>query len=681
MGEIRPYHLEELEPSFVKVASTVTIGEIRPRLAEGVRWVVVEFQDPEGTTWSIADAYAVGHLVEADATPIGLLPQILTPALTLERTAQGFGEARWRAWRSRDRVLVVVENGAFAGLVGDPDHSLTRGEDAAQDEARFLRAKVEAPGAEPELRTESFAPGRPHTLTVSVGPHQAGLLTAETAVPPEQISAELLKVTVVAPWTTAEGQLFVPERGASSDCVLDLGVPPEGIVRLTIMVFSKTSLVQTATLIGETTDAAPEAPLALLIDASLWPRHGGPMPTLVADTDRVVAAVPTDDGFDLSGSGDLEEASKSLFEDLEMDLQGLWLDKHDLDDAETVDVLRKIARAGVALRDDLFERLPPDLRDAFGGTGPIQLVVRDPKLDVPLELFYDAPTPHLTDSVLCPGARESLRAGSCKSCGDGGSTGFICPMGFWGLRRVIERRVLQPDRSGAAPLRLAAPTTGGRPILTPLDSALVAKSERVEGGLDELKAALKQAPLRVLVADNWVEWSQAVSGQNPPPVLIAMPHVDQTGGESRMEIGDQTLERVDISPQYVCFPPRTDDRPGPVVLLLGCQTADAALAHRTMTSRFLASGASVVLGTRMPVIAAAAEHVGAAIIRSVFATHTNGAHEKKTAHSHEIDADGVPLGEAIRAARCQLVAEGNLVALALVALGDGGWLLPTRKSA
>jgi hypothetical protein len=145
-----------------------------------------------------------------------------------------------------------------------------------------------------------------------------------------------------------------------------------------------------------------------------------------------------------------------------------------------------------------------------------------------------------------------------------------------------------------------------------------------------------------------------------------MPHVDQTGREPTLEIGDDELERIDVSAQYVCFPPRTDDRPGPLVLLLGCETAAAPVAHRTMTSRFLTQGASIVLGTRMPVVAEAAPIVGAAIIRALLA---------------QSGAEHAVFGEAVRVARCQLVAEGQLVALALVALGDGGWRVPPRKVA
>ena len=240
-------------------------------------------------------------------------------------------------------------------------------------------------------------------------------------------------------------------------------------------------------------------------------------------------------------------------------------------------------------------------------------------------------------------------------------------MGFWGLRRVIERRVLDPDVSGAQPLRLSESSSAERPPLQALDAALFGRSARVEGSAaDVLVEALRDAGIRLAIADNWTEWSLGVSGDHPPPLLIAMPHVDQTGREPRLEIGDDQLERVDISSQYVCFPPHAVGQPGPLVLLLGCETASAPVAHRTMTSKFLTHGASIVVGTRMPVVAEAAPLVGAAIIRSLLA---QGA------------TDDVLFGEAVRVARCQLVADGHLVALALVVLGDGGWRVPARRAA
>jgi hypothetical protein len=676
MGTIRAERLAEIEGRFVVVDAATPIGEVGELLADAVRWVVVEHARPGAVpTWSIADAVAIRWL-DADTpsdTPIGLLPHLLTPALTLERTAQGIGEARWRAWRTPGRVLVVVENGRFAGLVGDPEQASTRGAEGASGESRFLRAKVETAGAEPELRTETFAPGCQHRLTVSIGPHQAGLLMAEVPVPPEAISSpQLLKVTAVAPWITSEGQLFVPEQGASSECVLDLGIPPPGIQRVTILVMSPTGLVQTATLIGETADTPTGGPLALLVDPSLWPRLAGAMPTLVADPDRIVAAVPThqgvgagapDGGFDVSSTGDLEQAAKVLWEELEIDLQGLWLDRLPLDDDATVESLRKLARAGVALREDLFDRLALRVREQFAGNGPIQLVVRDPTVDLPLELFYDRPVPHPTASVLCPTAHDALRTGTCAHCEQGASSDVICPMGFWGLRRVIERRVLEPDPGAAQPLRLESGPGRARPVLEALDAALVARSARVDASAVEvLRGALRQAGIQLAEADNWTEWSMAVTGRDPVPLLIAMPHVDQTALEPMLEIGDDRLGRVDLSEKHVRLPPHPPDQPGPLVLLLGCETAAAPVAHRTMTSRFLTRGASIVVGTRMPIVAEVAPMVGAALIDAI------------------ARAGDVTFGEAVRAARCQLVADGQLVALAVVALGDGGWRLPARAA-
>ena len=90
------------------------------------------------------------------------------------------------------------------------------------------------------------------------------------------------------------------------------------------------------------------------------------------------------------------------------------------------------------------------------------------------------------------------------------------------------------------------------------------------------------------------------------------------------------------------------------------------VAHRTMTSKFLTRGASIVVGTRMPVVAEVAPIVGAAIIRSLLAGS---------------ESEDQSFGEAMRVARCQLLADGQLVALAVVALGDGGWRVPHRSAA
>lgn len=673
MGEIRLNRLEPLAPLFVRVEASTTIGEIRLLLdaSPDVRLVVVESHHAGRTSWSFAHAHRIRYpeLDAAQATPIALLPDLLTPAIALERTAQGIGEARWRAQRLVGvGVIVVVENGRFMGLVGDPEAAFTRGADTPLTESRYLRAKVEAPDAPTPLRTDSFAAGRRHDLTISIGPHQAGLLSMDSPIPAEvTAAAQMLTVTVVAPWATVTGQMYLPEEGASSDCKLDLGVPvpdASGVVRLAIMVMSTTALVQTATLVGEATES-PGAPLALVTDASLWPGPADSTPTLVTDAHQVVAAVPADEGFIVSGVADMEEASRALHERLETELQGLWLDEAELRDDASVDVLRSIARAGVALREDLLERLSPESREQFAGDGPVQLVVRDPKMDVPLELFYDAATPHRSDSSLCPGALDSLRTGSCAHCGNKGSSDTICPMGFWGLRRVIERRVLDPDPQGAEPLRISASEGSARRKLAKLESALVASSDRVDADVFlEIIEALHRANIREQRAENWSAWSEAVTGAGAPTLLIAMPHVDQQGYEPRLEIGGDELERLDISAQYIKYPPEGPDEPGPVVLLLGCETASANIAHRTMMSKFLAQGASVVLGTRMPVVANVAPKIGTALIRAL---------------TDQLTGRSVSFATALLSARRSLVLDGQLVALALVAQGDGGWLIPPRE--
>ena len=64
----------------------------------------------------------------------------------------------------------------------------------------------------------------------------------------------------------------------------------------------------------------------------------------------------------------------------------------------------------------------------------------------PLELVYDLPAP-AKDATLCPGWKTALREGTCSEEARGDGTGELhprtfCPSGFWGLSKVIERKVV-----------------------------------------------------------------------------------------------------------------------------------------------------------------------------------------------------------------------------------------------
>ena len=86
-----------------------------------------------------------------------------------------------------------------------------------------------------------------------------------------------------------------------------------------------------------------------------------------------------------------------------------------------------------------------------------------------------------------------------------------------------------------------------------------------------------------------------------------------------------------------------------------------------MTSKFLTHGASIVVETS-GILSSPRR------LRSWARDHSVAA---RTGH----ETDDVLFGEAVRVTRCQLVADGHLVALALVVLGDGGWRVPARRAA
>ena len=75
----------------------------------------------------------------------------------------------------------------------------------------------------------------------------------------------------------------------------------------------------------------------------------------------------------------------------------------------------------------------------------LQVLVDERSDFFPLELVYDLPAP-AKDATLCAGWKTALRTGTCDKQHDATDGQLhpktFCPSGFWGLSKVIERRVV-----------------------------------------------------------------------------------------------------------------------------------------------------------------------------------------------------------------------------------------------
>ena len=335
----------------------------------------------------------------------------------------------------------------------------------------------------------------------------------------------------------------------------------------------------------------------------------------------------------------------------------------DADDEEVTKFFRLLARHGSAL----FQQLR---RQGFTDPGDrIQVINLDEERVVPLEFIYDRAMPKST-AQLCAGwlaalTGEGSRCAVCDAAGHGASASdTICPLGFWAMRKVVERF----DTERLTDLSLPAPQ---RRSLRPFDAALCASIGTVpERERDLLHAALTARIPRPTIVDDWNQWEHEVAQHNPP-LLILLAHHDLDAGLDYLEIGQESFDedrRWRFRPQLneTLINPAPID-PGPIVLLLGCETEKkvAETGYGSLAAQFKDFHASLVLGTTAKILGRHAAALAAELLAELAAVDTP-------------DAD---FGSILRRIRRRLLAHGVLMAFALVAIGDADWRLPLRRDA
>jgi hypothetical protein len=337
----------------------------------------------------------------------------------------------------------------------------------------------------------------------------------------------------------------------------------------------------------------------------------------------------------------------------------------DADDPDVRRLLRDMARMGA----DLYQQLRTP-GAAFVDPGDrIELLDRGTDAYVPLEFVYDRGYP-VDEAPLCREGIAALDSDAthCPRCGRAppseeqlAEAAVVCPFGFWSMRKVIER--IADGRHGQASLPRAL-----RRRLPPVDSALLAAYDKV--GAEEVAATrdeLERTFGRLAVAGDWRQWRDAVGEQ--PRLLVLLAHHGTTGPEDYLQIGAETLSadlgrlgRGQIGRPYVN---PLGQEPGPIVLLLGCQTAeDASAGYAPLARRVYEQRAAIVLGTLADVLGRDAAPLARELVRELAS----------------VDDAAADFGTIMRRVRRRLLARGNLVALCLVALGDGEWRLSPRAA-
>jgi hypothetical protein len=336
-----------------------------------------------------------------------------------------------------------------------------------------------------------------------------------------------------------------------------------------------------------------------------------------------------------------------------------------LDQGENPALLVKLARVGSNLYSllyrDQFKRFATDGFDV-GDESVTYLQVISARLDavVPLEFMYDfnAPDP---DATVCPQHREALEAGRCPgNCARATQPrAYVCPMGFWGLKKVIERHMF--DNQGVttpdSALAIQVEALEGRDQLDLSAGALVGHSQEVDNAQVAALVSLLSAQLgsTVPVVKDWDEWLATVKATHPA-MLVAFPHNEGKEEDVLLEIGGDKLYTLDLPPDYV----RQPQQPPPLVFLLGCDVAGTAQDFSSHVRFFRQAGAAVVVCTIATVFGAHAVRVGEAILARLIQPSEKGT---------------LRIGEVIRDAKRAALLDSVPMALCVVAFGDADWRL------
>lgn len=289
----------------------------------------------------------------------------------------------------------------------------------------------------------------------------------------------------------------------------------------------------------------------------------------------------------------------------------------------------------------------------------LQIVSIKPDAIIPLEFVYEYPPPK-DGAPVCKNAKQALKEGECpKSCRPEHSPApHVCPLGFWGLKKVIERHVHDPRL--LKPAIVQSEPLVGRDVLPLIGPSLLAASKQVPtASRTRLEKAMQSARNGgVTSVTTWSNWRQAVQA-NKPVLLLALPHAAGTGSNISLEISGDVLKSIYIDKSYVRGNP---EKPPPVVLLFGCDVANVAYtdAYARHIAVFRQADAALVLGTVATLLGADAARVAEKLIERLV-----------------LVAKKLPdrFGEVLRQVKREAVAESLMTAMCLVAFGDADWRL------
>ncbi len=533
---------------------------------------------------------------------------------------------------------------------------------------RHLQAQVFARTPGLTQRLHSFEPGGSHRIDVRVGPSSLDWVSVATEFPPihtpDDQEEHVLQVVLHSPAldpSYSEKEIRLGPTRESTTAQFDATVRPGvGEVHATLIASRGTTHLQTAALTGPVA-AADQQVGERKIEFTTGDPSGAdldlredPDLSLVVAGDAVLVRPKRGQKrtVELPGLADAMSPLRATLFDVAQRLEGL---RQPLSSDNGTALVRTLALQGEFLKQRLFGSTPPS-------AATVEVVSGSSGEFLPVEFIYEHRKPE-RDAALC-GEFLGASGPGCPNCQAAGSSKFVCPSGFWALSKSIERQIRTVS---SGPDCVPPEPDTAEHVLPPTREVIFASSnnvntasdrQRVQRTVDEL-GGLAEA---VHVAPRWAEWRRFVRDRHPA-LLVALPHnIVGAAGMEALQIGPEDggdeLGINDIEPAYVG---PTDRRPGPVMLLLGCNTANPAVGYQDFVRQMRCCGAAVVVSTLTYVLGQQAAPFATELVAALFANQG-----KRT------------FGEIMQDVRAKMLREDNPMALAVTAYGSAEWRFTTE---
>ena len=544
-------------------------------------------------------------------------------------------------------------------------------------ERRYLQARVLPPGKTAEQRAAvSFRAGALHKIDVRVGPIEEQWVSSAEAFPEEKLPpsprGHWLTVVASSPSMAPQtGRIYLPPRGPGTSCSFYLDVAEDQErVQMRIAVLYKNRVLQTSMLEGPVVRDVREIPEAegisflpeVVVNPGMADLDSQNSFDAALILNHTAAGLPqmlkvVDEHAELISTGNLSQSVEQIQDEL---TRSDWNSKdfRSLTAPGTEALLRFLAIHGSLLHRGVVKGQFVDA--AMASAKRIQIIAARPGVRLPVEYFYDRPSP-VEGAGLCPSAAKALATGACgDQCRN--SNKYVCPLGFWGLTRVLEWHTYRPQAARelrSSDFAIQDNRNARRKQLSVLKRAVVGASDRanaeVKQSVPRLMAALRKCEVPSSVASTWTEWRKNIAALQPS-LLILIPHTDihQQNKVAEIEIGTGQWLTVDqIDEKYV-----GEGKSQPVVLLLGCETSRNEITFEDFVSNFTLSGAAIVVASSTLILGRQATVLAAEFVAAM----------KKISGKPQ-----ATFGDVMLAVRRNMLKKGYPMVLSVAAWGDADW--------